>query len=145
MKIPRAHGYALAACLLPIVLLTGCASSSGPQSLELTYSTADDLESTTTVEFGEVTCDDLDGGSTITSHEQQGSRSEPTFEATTIGDSVTTVSLQFGDIYVFTSSEPFTIADGSVTFSDQAGTVSRNSGSEAIIDAEATLSGTVTC
>ena len=133
------------ACALSLTLLTGCAPSSGPQSLELSYFRADDFESITTVEFGNVTCDRSDGSASIESAEVQGSRSEPTFTATNIGERITRVSLQFDNIYVFTSSEPFTITDGSVTFSDLSGMVSRNSGSERVIDAEATLSGTVAC
>jgi len=138
-----------------VAALTACAaapsgpqSDSGPQSLSVDWSGHfGDTEMTTTVDFGEVTCDDLtgDGQGTIESVELQGYPKEPTFRASDVGGGIGNVHLNFDDIYVFSSSDAFTITDGSITFDEQKGTVALNSGGERIVDAEATLSGTVSC
>ena len=137
------------AIILAISLLAGCApASSGPQSLSVEWSGhLGDSEMTTTVDFGEVTCDDLtgDGQGTIESVELQGYPKEPTFRASDVGGGIGNVHLNFDDIYVFSSSDAFTITDGSITFDEQKGTVALNSGGERVVDSEATLSGTVSC
>ena len=137
-----------------VSVLAGCAaasgpqSNSGPQSLSVEWSGHfGDSAMTTTVDFGEVTCSDLtgDGKGTIESVELQGYPKEPTFRAADVGGGIGNVHLNFDDIYVFSSSDPFTIEDGSITFDEQKGTVALNSGGERVVDSEATLSGTVSC
>ena len=140
--MPRVAALA-ALCL---VLVSGCASS-GPQSLDVGYSTSEVEMNAVTVDFGTVQCDDFGGSDSwsIKSDETESYPEErPTFRATMIGR-VTGVSLLIGDGLIFVSSKPFTITSDGVTFDDQPGTVSRVSGSESVIDADAVLNGTVSC
>ena len=128
-----------------IASLGGCAAAE-PQALDLTWTepSADEAV-TTSIDFGTVTCEEFNGSRTIESDETQSYPEErAVFRATTIGK-VTAVSLLLEGGYIFVSSEPFTITSDGVTFDEQPGHVSRNSGSEKMIDTEARLSGTVDC
>lgn len=128
--------------LSSLALLSGCASPE-PQALELTWvEPMADGQTTTAIDFGTVTCK---GDWSIVSDETASYPEErPTFKATVIGE-VTAVSLLIEGGYIFVSSDPFTMSGEGVTFDEQPGHVSRNSGSESMIDTEATISGTVSC